>query len=106
MDRLYRRGYRAICSYNTKAITRKNWRNRVLAWRKGKAGCHRLRHASGKVEWRTFDWGNIQFSKSSLPRLGDSRRGENPVNPTPRDGCQSDRDYSNYGASLQMKIRP
>ena len=50
MDRLYRRGYRAICSYNTKAITRKNWRNRVLAWRTGKAGCDRLRHASGKVE--------------------------------------------------------
>src|SRR5205807_10074191 len=49
----------------------------------GKAGCDRLRHASGKVECELSTGGIFSSSKSSLPRLGDSRRGENPVNPTP-----------------------
>ena len=38
-------------------------------------------------------------------RLGDSRRGENPMTPRPTTTA-SYGDYSNYGASLQMKIRP
>jgi len=75
-------------------------------WRgeQAKQDAIRLRHGSRKVECGLSTLRGINSCKPSVPRLGDSRRGENPYDPTPHDGCQSDRDYSNYGASLQMKI--
>jgi hypothetical protein len=36
--------------------------------------------------------GTFNSSKPSLPRFGDSRRGENPMTQRPHDGCQLDRD--------------
>jgi len=51
----------------------------LLAWRTGKAGCDRLRRCLGKVKCRPSTPRGTNSCKRSLPRLGDSRRGENPM---------------------------